>query len=90
MERLYLYHGAFAVLGMSFLLNASAAFVAGAWGLVPLTFGISGGGLILSAGYESLRTDPAEWTISAGALFLIGGTASLSLVLTAVDVVSSV
>ena len=89
MERLYVYQGAFAVLGVSFLLNASAAFAAGEWDLVPVIFGISGSGLVLSSGFESIRTDPSEFTISAGSLFVMVGAACLSLLLTVLDVAIS-
>ncbi len=89
MERMYLYNGALAVLGLSFLLNASATFVAGEWSVTSLLFAVSGGGMILGAGYESLRTDPAEFSISAGALVVIIGCACLSLVAIVLDIVFS-
>lgn len=89
MERFYLYQGSLAALGLSFLLNAGGSFAAGDWSLVPLLFAVSGSGLLLGSGYESLRTDPAEFTISAGALFIISGCAGLSLILTVLDVVIS-
>ena len=89
MERFYLYQGSLAVLGLSFLLNAGAPLAAGDWSLVPLLFAVSGSGLLLGAGYELLRTDPTEFTISAGALFIISSGACLSLILTVLDIVLS-
>ena len=87
MERLYLYQASLAVWGLSFLLNAGSSFATGDGGIVPLLFAVSGGALVLGSGYESLRTDPAEFTISAGSLFLVIGTAFLILILTVLDVV---
>jgi len=89
MKRLYLYQGALAVLGLSFLLNAGTSFAAGDWSTVPLLFAVSGSGLLLGSGYESFRTDPAEFTISAGTLFMISGSACLSLIMTVLDIVLS-
>jgi len=87
MERLYLYQASLAVWGLSFLLNAGSSFATGDGGIVPLLFAVSGGALVLGSGYESLRTDPAEFTISAGSLFLVIVTAFLILILTILDVV---
>ncbi|OYR57028.1 hypothetical protein DJ83_18125 [Halorubrum ezzemoulense] len=89
MKQLYLYHGAFAVLGLSFLLHAVASYVVGDWGFVPLIFAVSGSGLILSSSYESLCPDPSKFAVSAGALFLIGSAACLSLILNVLVIVVS-
>ncbi|MDL0140966.1 hypothetical protein PNP85_15850, partial [Halobacterium salinarum] len=56
-------------------------------GLVPILVAVSGSALVLGSGYESLRTDPDEFTVSAGALLLISGTACLILILTVLDIV---
>jgi len=84
-----LYQGTFGVLGLSFLLHAVASYVVGDWGLVPLIFAVSGVGLILNSAYESLRSDPSEFAISAGALFLISSVACLSIILNVLNIVVS-
>lgn len=89
MQRFYWYQGALAVLGLSFLLNAGASFTVSDWNVFPLIFAVSGAGLVLGAGYESLRGDPSEFTISASALLIITGSACLSLLLTVLDVIFS-
>ena len=89
MERFYWYQGALAVLGLSFLINAGTSFIVGDWSVIPLIFAVSGAGLVLAAGYESLHADPSEFTISVGALLLVTGGACLSLPFTVLDVVSS-
>jgi len=89
MERLYLYQASLAVWGLSFLLNAGSSFATGDGEIVPLLFAVSGSALVVGAGYESLRTDPAEFTISAGSFLLVIGTALLILTLTVLDLVFS-
>ena len=90
MERLYLYNGALAVLGLSFLLNAVASFADGGSNVLILLFAVSGSGLIVGAGYESLRSDPTEFEISAGALFALIGGACVSLLGTLAEVLTTV
>ena len=77
------------MLGLSFLFHAVASYVVGDWGFVPLIFAVSGGGLILSSGYESLRSDPSKFAVSAGSLFLISSVACLSLILNVLVIVVS-
>ncbi|KTG09047.1 hypothetical protein AUR64_14695 [Haloprofundus marisrubri] len=89
MERLYLYNGALAVLGLSFLFNSGATIAGGDVDIISILFLLSGGGMVLGAVYESLRTDPAEFTISAGALMVIVGGACLSFVAIVLDIVTT-
>ena len=86
-NRLYLYQGSLAAWGATFLLNAGASFAAGDGGLVPILFALSGSALVLGSGYELLRTDPADFTVSGGSLLLVSGTALAMVALTVLDVV---
>ena len=79
MERLYVYNGALAVIGLSLGLPAMSTLVAGNYSIPVLLMAIGGCGTIVGAGYESLRTDPSEFTISAAALFALVGAAFISL-----------
>ncbi|QCC52186.1 hypothetical protein [Halapricum salinum] len=79
MERLYVYNGALAVIGLSLGLPAMGSLIAGNYSIPVLLMAIGGGGMIVGAGYESLRTDPNEFTISVAALFALVGAACMSL-----------
>jgi len=49
---------------------------------------IGGGGMVITAGHELLRTDPAEFTVSDTTLFVLVGAACLSLLGTVLSAVS--
>jgi uncharacterized membrane protein YjjP (DUF1212 family) len=88
MQRLYIYNGALAVIGASLGGPAVRSLMAGDWGISLLLMTIGGCGMILGAGYESLRTDPNEFTISTGLLILLVGAACMSLLGTLLSVAS--
>lgn len=88
-KRLHLYQGSLAVWGAAFLLDAGASFAAGSGGLVPALYAVSGSALVLGSGYELLRADPAEFTVSGGSLLLVVGSAVAIAALTVLDVVLS-
>ena len=79
MERLYLYDGALAVIGLALGLPAARSLLAGDRAVPTLLLAFGGVALVVSAGYESLRTDPDEFTAPAWALFALVGAACLSL-----------
>jgi len=79
MKRLYVYNGAFAVIGLSIGFQATLSVFSGEYSL-PILLMLSGGsGMVLIAIYESLQTDPDEFRISAAALFGVIGAACLTL-----------
>jgi Na+/citrate or Na+/malate symporter len=89
MKRLYVFNGALVIIGLSLGLPAAQSLIVGDHSIPVLLMALGGGGMIVSAGYESLRTDPEEFTISAAALFALVGAACLSLLGTLLSAVSS-
>ncbi|VTT85389.1 hypothetical protein DM2_271 [Halorubrum sp. DM2] len=90
MERLYVFNGAFAVIGLSIGVPAARSLAAGDHGIGVLLMAVGGVGLVATAGYESLRTDPEEFTASGGALLLLIGAACLTLLGTVLSEISGV
>ena len=88
MEDLYLYTGSFAVIGTSIGGPAVASVVAGERSIPILLMAIGGVGMLAVAGYESLRTDPAEFTASPLALLALVGAACLTLLGTVLSAVT--
>ena len=79
MERLYVYNGALAVVGFSLAFQAVLSLLAGEQSIPLLLMAIGGAGTVLGASYESLRTDPEEFTVSTTALVALVGAACVSL-----------
>ncbi|MFD1588449.1 hypothetical protein ACFR9U_15815 [Halorientalis brevis] len=90
MERLYVYNGALSVIGLSLGFPAVRSLIAGDHSIPVLLMTIGGGGMIVSAGYESLRTDPDEFEISTATLFAFVGAACLSLLGTVLSAVPGI
>lgn len=90
MERLYIYNSALAVIGLSLGFPAVRSLISGDHSIPILLMAVGGGGMIVSAGYESLRTDPDEFKISVAALFTLVGAACLSLLGTVLSAVSGI
>ena len=89
MKRLYVFNGALVIIGLSIGFPAAQSLFAGEHSIPVLLMALGGGGLIVSASYESVRTDPDEFKISAAALFVLVGAACLSLLGTLLSTVSS-
>ena len=87
MEDLYVYNGSFVVIGTSIGGPAVASLIAGDRSIPILLMAIGGGGMIAIAGYESLRTDPEEFTASPIALLTLVGAACLTLLGTVLSTV---
>ena len=85
MERLYVYNGALAIVGISLGFNAVPSLLAGERSVSLLLIAVGSCGMIVAAVYQSLTTDPAEFTISTGALLTLIGAACLSLAGTALE-----
>jgi len=79
MEDLYIYTGSFVVIGASIGGPAVGSLIAGNHSTPILLMAIGGGGMLAIAGYESLRTDPEEFTVSAITLLMLVGAACLTL-----------
>ncbi|GAA0539140.1 hypothetical protein ABNG02_14390 [Halorubrum ejinorense] len=78
MEDLYIYTGSFVVIGASIGGPAVGSLIAGARSIPILLMAIGGVGMLATAGYELLRTDPEEFTAPAIALLVLAGSACLS------------
>lgn len=87
MERLYIYNSALAVVGLSVGFPAAQPIISGNYSISTLLMGIGGSGMIIGAGYESLRTNPDEFNVSATALFTVVGAACVSLLGTVLSIV---
>ncbi len=79
MERLYLYSSSIAVIGLSIGFPAALSVISGDRSVPILLMTIGGGGMVATAGYEVVRSNPAEFEIPAGILFALVGAACLSL-----------
>ncbi|ELZ55906.1 MULTISPECIES: hypothetical protein [Halorubrum] len=79
MERLYVFSGALAVIGLSTGMPAIRSLAAGDHGVGVLLAAVGGVVLVATAGYESVRTDPEEFTVPGGGLLLLIGAACLTL-----------
>jgi CBS-domain-containing membrane protein len=90
MERLYICTGAFAVIGASLGGPATRSLIAGDRSIPILLMAIGGVGMIVTAVYESLRTDPEEFTISAITLFALVGAACMAVLGTILSAISGV
>ena len=78
MEDLYIYTGSSAVIGASIGGPAVGSLIAGDRSIPILLMAIGGAGMLATAGYELLRTDPEEFTAPAIALLVLAGSACLS------------
>ncbi|TKX81619.1 hypothetical protein [Halorubrum sp. SD626R] len=90
MEDLYIYTGSTAVIGASVGGPAVSSFFAGDRSIPILLMAIGGCGMLVSAGYSLLRTDPEEFTASAASLLLLVAAACLALLETVLSAVSGV
>lgn len=88
MERLHVYSGALAVIGLSIGLPAVRSLAAGEHGIPTLLVVVGGGWTVVGAVYESLRTDPDEFRIPAAVLLVLVGAAGLSLLGTLLSALS--
>lgn len=88
MEDLYIYTGSIAVVGASVGGPAMRSLVVGNRSIPILLMAIGGGGMLVTAGYKSLRTDSEDFTVPAARLLLIIAAACLSLLGTILSAVS--
>ncbi|MDS0293084.1 hypothetical protein [Halogeometricum luteum] len=88
MERLYVYSGALAVIGVSVGSPAVRSLAAGDRSIPVLLVAVGGGWMVVGAVYESLRTDPDEFRVPAAVLFALVGAACLSLLGTLLSALS--
>ena len=79
MEDLYIYTGSLVIIGASMGGPAIGSLIVGDHSISILLMAIGGGGMLVVAGYELLRTDPEEFTASAIALLMWVGAACLTL-----------
>jgi uncharacterized membrane protein YjjP (DUF1212 family) len=79
MQRLYIYNAALVIVGASLGGPAVRSIIAGEWSISILLMTIGGCGLVLGAVYQSLRTDPDDFTVSTSMLVLNIGAACLAL-----------
>lgn len=84
---MYLYSAAMTVIGLSIGFPAAVSVISGNHSIPILLMTIGGIGMVATAGYEVVRSDPAEFEISAGVLFVLLGAACLSLLGTVLSVV---
>jgi hypothetical protein len=87
-KRLYIYAGAYIVIGGSMGGPAMRSLITGEWSLPVLLLTIGGCGMVLGAVYELLRTDPDEFSISASRLFVVVGAGCLCFLGTLLSVIS--
>ncbi|MDS0294007.1 hypothetical protein [Halogeometricum luteum] len=85
MERLYIYSGALAVIGLSIGLPAALSVLSGDHSIPLLLMTVGGAGMTIVAGYESLQRDPDSFEISASLLFALIAAACLSVLGTALS-----
>ncbi|SFS87505.1 hypothetical protein [Halostagnicola kamekurae] len=71
MERLSIYNGLFAIIGILFGLNALALFVTGEWGLPALLVAVGSVVMITGAVNELVSTDPPALEISSTELLVV-------------------
>ncbi|NKE37737.1 hypothetical protein GWG54_18390 [Natronococcus sp. JC468] len=90
MEDLYIYTGSIAVLGVLLGGPAVGSLIAGDRSIPILLTAIGGGGMLVTAGYNSLRTDPEEFTVPAIGLLLLVAAVCLTLIGTVLSAVSGV
>jgi Zn-dependent protease len=83
MDRLHVYHGSLAVVGLCLFVPAARSVAAGEVGLPTLLATAGGGGLVVAALYESMRADPEAFRPSAARLLLVVGAACLAVLGTA-------
>lgn len=79
-QRLYIYDAALAVIGATMGLPAVRSVIAGEWSAPVLLMTIGGCGLVLAAGFHSLRTDPSEFNISTHMLLLTVAGACMAVI----------
>ncbi|GAA0652031.1 hypothetical protein [Salarchaeum japonicum] len=68
MERLYVYDGALALIGLSVIVQTA---VTGDNAALTAFVAVSGGAMVVGAGYDALRRDPAEFAVPAGAVLAL-------------------
>jgi hypothetical protein len=86
-RRHHVYHGALATIGLCLGLPAAWSLGAGDRSVPIALVAVGGLGMAVSAGYESLRTDPDGIDVSAARLLALVGAACLGVVGTALSVV---
>lgn len=79
MQRLYVYNGALAVIGVSLGLGPVLALKNGESSIILWLIAVSGGGMVVGAVYEAMTTDPDSYSINTSALFGLVFAALLSL-----------
>ncbi len=88
MQRLYVYTGALIIIGLSIGVPAASALLSGMTGLPTVLMAIGGVGMVVGAGYEAVRTDPAAFTAPTLVLALLVVGAGLALLGTLLTVAS--
>lgn len=79
MQRLYVYNGALAVIGVSLGLEATLALIAGQSRITLWLMALGGSGMVVAAVYEAVTTDPDGYSVNTYALFGIVFAALLGL-----------
>jgi hypothetical protein len=77
-QRLYVYTGSLVVLGLSLGVPAAHELRSGTASLPLVLTAVGGAGLVVTAGYEAVRTDPDEFTASTVALGVLVAAAGLA------------
>jgi|GEM_PF-4949878 len=79
MERLYVYEGALAAIGLSVAVQAAVSLDGGDPSLGTVLMVVGGIGAVVGASYDVVRRDPATFDASAGAVFALVLAAAVSL-----------
>ena len=87
MKRLYVYDGALLVIGVSFGLPAILSLGAGQSSIPLWLMAVGGGGMVVTALYEAVTTDPDSYSANTYALFGLVFAAVLSLVSTVIRLI---
>jgi hypothetical protein len=79
MQRLYVYNGALAIIGVSLGLKAGFYLIAGQSSIILWLMAVAGCGMVVGAVYEAMTTDPDGYSINTYALFGLVFAALLAL-----------
>lgn len=88
MQRLYVYNGALAIIGVSLGLGPVLTLKNGESSIVLWLMAVSGGGMVVGAVYESMTTDPDSYSINTSALLGLVFAALLALASIVIRLVS--
>ena len=87
MQRFYVYYGSFTVIGVSIGLKATLALRAGQSSIPLWLMAVGGGGMVVTAVYEVVTTDPDSYSINTYVLFGLIFAALISLASTVIQLV---